>query len=74
VTFVDRLRPLRDLREQVVSFPPQPVITEDNSVVNIVIGRIALEKTLTSRDHINTQLRGVLERRNRQRATPTKSG
>ena len=33
--FVDRLRPLIDLREQVVSFPPQPVITEDNLVVNI---------------------------------------
>jgi len=96
VPFVDRLRPLLDLREQVVSFPPQPVITEDNLVVNIdtviyfqvtdakaasyeianyiqaieqltvttlrnVIGGIALEKTLTSRDHINTQLRGVLD-------------
>jgi len=94
--FIDRLRPLIDLREQVVSFPPQPVITEDNLVVNIdtviyfqvtdakaatyeianyiqaieqltvttlrnVIGGIALEKTLTSRDHINTQLRGVLD-------------
>jgi regulator of protease activity HflC (stomatin/prohibitin superfamily) len=33
--FVDRMRPLIDLREQVVSFPPQPVITEDNLVVNI---------------------------------------
>jgi regulator of protease activity HflC (stomatin/prohibitin superfamily) len=96
VPFVDRVRPLLDLREQVVSFPPQPVITEDNLVVNIdtviyfqvtdpkaatyeianyiqaieqltvttlrnVIGGIALEKTLTSRDHINTQLRGVLD-------------
>src|SRR5512142_3281354 len=96
VPFVDRLKPLIDLREQVVSFPPQPVITEDNLVVNIdtviyfqvtdpkaatyeianyiqaieqltvttlrnVIGGIALEKTLTSRDHINTQLRGVLD-------------
>src|SRR5213082_2124731 len=96
VPFVDRMRPLLDLREQVVSFPPQPVITEDNLVVNIdtviyfqvtdakaatyeinnyihaieqltvttlrnVIGGIALEKTLTSRDHINTQLRGVLD-------------
>src|ERR1043166_621877 len=96
VPFVDRLRPLIDLREQVVSFPPQPVITEDNLVVNIdtviyfqvtdaksatyeiasylqaieqltvttlrnVIGGIALERTLTSRDHINTQLRGVLD-------------
>jgi regulator of protease activity HflC (stomatin/prohibitin superfamily) len=35
VPFVDRMRPLIDLREQVVSFPPQPVITEDNLVVNI---------------------------------------
>src|SRR5688572_10037885 len=35
VPFVDRLRPLIDLREQVVSFPPQPVITEDNLVVHI---------------------------------------
>ncbi|MFM7088058.1 MAG: SPFH domain-containing protein [Candidatus Paceibacterota bacterium] len=33
--FVDRLRPLIDMREQVVSFPPQPVITEDNLVVSI---------------------------------------
>jgi regulator of protease activity HflC (stomatin/prohibitin superfamily) len=35
VPFVDRVRPLLDLREQVVSFPPQPVITEDNVVVNV---------------------------------------
>ena len=35
IPFVDRLRPLIDMREQVVSFPPQPVITEDNLVVNI---------------------------------------
>ena len=35
VPFVDRMRPLLDLREQVVSFPPQPVITQDNLVVNI---------------------------------------
>src|SRR2546423_7102451 len=96
VPFVDRLRPLIDLREQVVSFPPQPVITEDNLVVSIdsviyfqvtdpksatyeianyiqaieqltvttlrnVIGGMALEKTLTSRDEINGQLRGVLD-------------
>jgi regulator of protease activity HflC (stomatin/prohibitin superfamily) len=96
VPFVDRLRPLIDLREQVVSFQPQPVITEDNLVVNIdtvlyfqvtdpkaatyeianyiqgieqltvttlrnVIGGMALEKTLTSRDEINNQLRGVLD-------------
>jgi regulator of protease activity HflC (stomatin/prohibitin superfamily) len=96
VPFIDRIRPLIDLREQVVSFPPQPVITEDNLVVNIdsviyfqvteprsatyeianyiqaieqltvttlrnVIGGMALEKTLTSRDEINSQLRGVLD-------------
>jgi regulator of protease activity HflC (stomatin/prohibitin superfamily) len=35
VPFVDRMRPLIDLREQVVSFPPQPTITEDNLVVAI---------------------------------------
>src|SRR5207237_785935 len=96
VPFIDRLRPLIDLREQVVSFPPQPVITEDNLVVNIdsviyfqvtdaraatyeianyiqaieqltvttlrnVIGGMALERTLTSRDEINSELRGVLD-------------
>jgi regulator of protease activity HflC (stomatin/prohibitin superfamily) len=96
VPYVDRLRPLVDLREQVVSFPPQPVITEDNLVVSIdsviyfqvtdpkaatyeianfitgveqltvttlrnVVGSMDLEKTLTSRDHINAQLRGVLD-------------
>jgi regulator of protease activity HflC (stomatin/prohibitin superfamily) len=96
VPFIDRLRPLIDLREQVVSFPPQPVITEDNLVVNIdtviyyqvtdpkaasyeiadyiagieqltvttlrnVSGGMTLEETLTSRDHINTQLRVVLD-------------
>jgi len=35
VPFIDRLRPLIDMRERVVSFPPQPVITEDNLVVSI---------------------------------------
>ena len=35
VPFVDRVRYMIDLREQVVSFPPQPVITEDNLVVSI---------------------------------------
>src|SRR6187549_2202590 len=35
VPFVDRVKPLIDLREQVVSFPPQPVITEDNVSVGI---------------------------------------
>jgi regulator of protease activity HflC (stomatin/prohibitin superfamily) len=93
---IDRLRPLVDLREKVVSFPPQPVITEDNLVVNIdtviyfqvtnaksatyeienyiqgieqlvvttlrnSVGGLDLEKALTSRDHINAILRGVLD-------------
>ena len=35
VPYVDRVKPLLDLREQVVSFPPQPVITEDNLVIQI---------------------------------------
>lgn len=35
IPFIDRMRPLVDMREQVVSFPPQPVITEDNLVVSI---------------------------------------
>ncbi len=96
VPFIDRVREMMDLREQVVSFDPQPVITEDNLVVSIdtviyfqvtdakaatyeianyiqgieqltvttlrnVIGGMALEKTLTSRDEINNQLRGVLD-------------
>ncbi len=96
VPFVDRIRDMIDLREQVVSFDPQPVITEDNLVVSIdtviyftvtdaraatyeianyiqaieqltvttlrnVIGGMALEMTLTSRDEINNQLRGVLD-------------
>src|SRR5437868_14955350 len=96
VPFVDRVREMIDLREQVVSFQPQPVITEDNLVVSIdtviyfqvtdpraatyeianyiqaieqltvttlrnVVGGITLEQTLTSRDQINTTLRGVLD-------------
>jgi regulator of protease activity HflC (stomatin/prohibitin superfamily) len=96
IPFADRVKPLIDLREQVVSFMGQPVITEDNLVVQIdtvlffqvtdakaadyeivdyiqaieqltatmlrsVIGSMDLEQTLTSRDKINTLLRGVLD-------------
>ncbi|MCE0762124.1 SPFH/Band 7/PHB domain protein [Pseudonocardia kujensis] len=96
VPFVDRIRERIDLREQVVSFPPQPVITQDNLTVNIdtvvyfrvtdpksavyeisnyivgveqittttlrnVVGGMTLEETLTSRDQINTVLRGELD-------------
>jgi len=35
IPFVDQVKPLIDLREQVVTFPSQPVITEDNLVVGI---------------------------------------
>jgi regulator of protease activity HflC (stomatin/prohibitin superfamily) len=94
--FVDRMRPIIDLREQVVSFPPQPVITSDNLTVGVdsvvyfqvtdaraatyeianyiqaveqltittlrnVIGSLNLEQALTSRDEINSKLRGVLD-------------
>ena len=94
--FIDRVKTQIDLREQVVSFNGQPVITEDNLVVQIdtvlffqvtdpkaadyeivnyiqaieqltatmlrsVIGSMDLEQTLTSRDKINTLLRGVLD-------------
>nr|MDK8533715.1 SPFH domain-containing protein [Gleimia europaea] len=96
VPFVDRIASQVDLREQVTSFPPQPVITADNVVVSIdsviyyqvtdprsatyeianyisaieqltvttlrnVIGSLDLEQTLTSRDDINSRLRGVLD-------------
>jgi len=96
IPFIDRVYPAIDLREQVVSFQPQPVITEDNLVVEIdtvlyfqvtdpraaayeiasylqaveqltvttlrnVVGSMDLEVTLTSRDTINSQLRGVLD-------------
>ncbi len=96
VPFIDKVRYLIDLREQVVSFPPQPVITEDNLVVSIdtviyfqvtdpiaatyeianyiqaveqltmttlrnIVGGMDLEETLTSRDAINSRLRGVLD-------------
>jgi regulator of protease activity HflC (stomatin/prohibitin superfamily) len=96
IPFIDRVYTAIDLREQVVSFRPQPVITEDNLVVEIdtvlyfqvtdpraaayeianylqaveqltvttlrnVVGSMDLEKTLTSRDTINSQLRGVLD-------------
>lgn len=35
VPVIDRVRTRVDMREQVASFPPQPVITEDNLVVSI---------------------------------------
>src|SRR3954462_6251398 len=35
IPFLDRLKPLVDRREQVLNFPPQPVITKDNVTINI---------------------------------------
>ncbi|MFC7386140.1 SPFH domain-containing protein [Sphaerisporangium rhizosphaerae] len=96
VPFIDGVKTMVDLREQVVSFPPQPVITSDNLVVSIdtviyfqvtdpkaatyeianfltgveqltvttlrnVVGGMDLERTLTSREEINSELRGVLD-------------
>ncbi|MEH0351579.1 SPFH domain-containing protein [Rhodococcus qingshengii] len=96
IPFADRVRAKVDLRERVVSFPPQPVITQDNLTLSIdtvvyfqvtnpqaavyeisnyiaaveqlatttlrnVVGGMTLEETLTSRDSINGQLRGVLD-------------
>src|SRR5712671_1558029 len=96
IPMIDRVKDIIDLREQVVSFTGQRVITEDNVVVAIdtvlffqvtdpraadyeivnyiqaieqlaatmlrsVIGSMDLEQTLTSRDKINTLLRGVLD-------------
>jgi regulator of protease activity HflC (stomatin/prohibitin superfamily) len=96
IPMIDRVKPMIDLREQVVSFNGAPVITADNLVVLIdtvlffqvtdpraadyeivnyiqaidqitatmlrsVIGSMDLEQTLTSRDKINTLLRGVLD-------------
>src|SRR6202522_1701698 len=96
IPMIDRVKPMIDLREQVVSFNGAPVITEDNLCILIdtrfffqvtdpraadyeivdyiqaieqltatmlrsVIGSMDLEQTLTSRDHINNMLRGVLD-------------
>lgn len=92
----DRVVAKLDIREQVVNFPPQPVITKDNVTMQIdtviyvaitdakkyrygvgnaisalenlsattlrnIIGELELDETLTSRDHINTKIRLVLD-------------
>ncbi|GAA1196943.1 SPFH domain-containing protein [Pseudonocardia alaniniphila] len=96
VPFIDKVRERIDLREQVVSFPPRSVITQDNLTVDIdtvvyyqvvdpksavyeindyivgveqittttlrnIVGGMSLEDALTSRDVINTALRGELD-------------
>ncbi len=96
VPFLDVVRVKVSLKEKVVDFPPQPVITKDNVSMNIdtvvyyqvtdpkafaygvanpmmaienltattlrnIIGQLELDESLTSRDHINSQMRVTLD-------------
>ena len=96
IPFVDRISRKVSLKEQVVDFPPQPVITKDNVTMQIdtvvyfqitdpkmytygverpisaienltattlrnIIGDLELDQSLTSRDHINAQMRAILD-------------
>ena len=96
IPFIERVAKNISLKEQVVDFPPQPVITKDNVTMQIdtviyfqitdpklytygvenpmsaienltattlrnIIGDLELDQSLTSRDHINTQMRAILD-------------
>ncbi len=96
IPFIERIAKTVSLKEQVVDFPPQPVITKDNVTMQIdtviyfqitdpklytygvehpltaienlsattlrnIIGDLELDQTLTSRDIINTKMRGILD-------------
>ena len=96
IPFIDRIAKKVSLKEQVIDFPPQPVITKDNVTMQIdsvvylvffdpkllaygvenpisaienltattlrnIIGSLDLDQSLTSRDHINTQMRAILD-------------
>ena len=96
VPFIERVAKTVSLKEQVVDFDPQPVITKDNVTMQIdtvlyfqitdpklytygvehpisaienltattlrnIIGDLELDQSLTSRDHINTQMRSILD-------------
>ena len=96
IPFLDRIAKKVSLKEQVIDFPPQPVITKDNVTMQIdtviyfqivdpklytygveqplsaienltattlrnIIGDLELDQSLTSRDHINTQMRAILD-------------
>ena len=96
VPFVERVAKRVSLKEQVVDFAPQPVITKDNVTMQIdtviyfqitdpklytygvehpmsaienltattlrnIIGDLELDQSLTSRDHINTKMRAILD-------------
>lgn len=96
IPFIERIARQVSLKEQVVDFAPQPVITKDNVTMQIdtviyyqitdpkmyaygvenpmsaienltattlrnIIGDLELDETLTSRDHINTKMRAILD-------------
>ena len=96
IPFFERIAKNVSLKEQVVDFPPQPVITKDNVTMQIdtvvfyqitdpklyaygvenpisaienltattlrnIIGELELDHTLTSRDTINAEIRGILD-------------
>jgi len=96
VPFIERVAKTVSLKEQVVDFDPQPVITKDNVTMQIdtvlyfqitdpklytygvehpmsaienltattlrnIIGDLELDQSLTSRDHINTKMRAILD-------------
>ncbi len=96
IPFIDNIRKKVSLKEQVVDFPPQPVITKDNVMMQIdtvvyyqitdpklytygvqrplvaienltattlrnIIGQLELDESLTSRDHINGEMRAILD-------------
>ena len=96
IPFIERIAKTVSLKEQVVDFAPQPVITKDNVTMQIdtvvyfqitdpklytygvehpmsaienltattlrnIIGDLELDESLTSRDHINTQMRAILD-------------
>ena len=96
IPFIERVVKNISLKEQVVDFPPQPVITKDNVTMQIdtviyfqitdpklytygveqpmsaienltattlrnIIGDLELDQSLTSRDHINAQMRSILD-------------
>ncbi len=96
VPIIERVAAKISLKEQVIDFPPQPVITKDNVTMQIdtvvyfavtdpklflygvnnplsaienltattlrnIIGDLELDESLTSRDHINTKMRAVLD-------------
>lgn len=94
--YIERIARTVSLKEQVLDFPPQPVITKDNVTMQIdtviycqitdpklytygvenpmsaienltattlrnIIGDLELDQSLTSRDHINTKMRAILD-------------